>query len=51
MPSPHDHAAHHHGPVVHEPSADARTVYQEAFDAARPDSGRSIVAVDFETGG
>src|SRR5204862_2177947 len=48
MPSPHDHAAHHHGPVVHAPPADASTAYRQAFDAARPDPGRTVVAVNFE---
>src|SRR5213593_1384169 len=48
MSSSHDHAAHHHGSVVHGPPADASTAHRQAFDAARPDRGRTVVAVDFE---
>ena len=48
MSSEHDHAAHHHGPAVHRPPADANAAYRQAYDAALPDTGRTIVAVDFE---
>src|SRR5438874_11792707 len=48
MSSPQDHAAHHHGPVVHGPSGDSSTAYRHAYDAARPDPGRTVVSVDLE---
>ena len=48
MSSQHDHAAHHHGPVVHGPSGDSSTAYRQAYDAARPDPGRTVVSVDLE---
>jgi len=41
MPSHHDHG--HHSPV-----ADAASRYQQAFDAAQPDPGRSVVRVELE---
>ncbi len=44
----HEHAAHHHGPVVHGPSGDSSTAYRHAYDAARPDPGRTVVSVDLE---
>ena len=34
--------------VVHEPSTDARAAYRRAYDAAQPDAGRTVVAVDLE---
>src|SRR5205809_4573301 len=50
MSSHHDHATHdhRHGGVVHEPSADARVAYRKAYEAAQPDPGRRVVAVDLE---
>src|SRR5437773_3641599 len=48
MSSHHDHAAHHHGPVVHGPPADESTAYRQAYDAARPDPCRTVVSVDLE---
>src|SRR5438477_1793055 len=50
MSSHHDHAMHehHHGGVAHEPSADWRVAYRKAYDAAQPDPGRRVVAVDLE---
>ena len=39
---------HHHGGVAHEPSADWRVAYRKAYDAAQPDPGRRVVAVDLE---
>ena len=50
MSSHHDHATHdhHHGGVAHEPSADARVAYRKAYEAAQPDPGRRVVAVDLE---
>jgi FtsP/CotA-like multicopper oxidase with cupredoxin domain len=46
----HHHSGHHagHGPVVHEPPADAHEAYQRAFDAAQPDPGRTVIAVNLE---
>jgi FtsP/CotA-like multicopper oxidase with cupredoxin domain len=47
----HPHSAHghaHHGAVVHEPSHDAAAAYRQAYDAAQPDSGRTVVSVDLE---
>ncbi|HLT47258.1 MAG TPA: multicopper oxidase family protein [Rubricoccaceae bacterium] len=43
-------AHEHHDPDTHRPSADARAAYQRAYDAARPDPGRSVVRVDLEAG-
>ena len=50
MSSHHDHATHdhHHGGVAHEPSADWRVAYRKAYEAAQPDPGRRVVAVDLE---
>ena len=51
MSSHHDHATHDHhhgGGVAHEPSADARVAYRKAYEAAQPDPGRRVVAVDLE---
>src|SRR5438309_11273223 len=50
MSSHHDHATHdhHHGGVAHEPSADWRVAYRKAYDAAQPDPGRRVGAVDLE---
>src|SRR6266542_906478 len=48
MSSHHDHAAQHHGPVVHGPPGDSSTAYRQAYDAARPDPGRTVVSVDLE---
>ena len=45
----HHHGHHgHHGGAVHEPPADAHLAYRAAYDAAQPDSGRSVVTVDLE---
>jgi len=47
----HQHGARghaHHGPVVHEPSADALAAYRRAYDAAQPDPGRKVVSIDLE---
>src|SRR5919199_2586983 len=49
--APQAHAGHAHaghGPVVHAPAADARVAYTRAYEAAEPDPGRSVVAVDLE---
>jgi FtsP/CotA-like multicopper oxidase with cupredoxin domain len=42
----HNHAGH--GPVAHEPSADALASYQRAYDAAQPDPDRTVISVDLE---
>ena len=44
----HQHSAHAHHPVMHEPSADALAAYRRAYDAAQPDPGRTVVSVDLE---
>jgi FtsP/CotA-like multicopper oxidase with cupredoxin domain len=45
----HKHLAHgHHGPVVHEPSADALADYQRAYEAAQPDPDRAVIRVELE---
>jgi FtsP/CotA-like multicopper oxidase with cupredoxin domain len=46
----HDHAenGHGHGPVLHAVAADAREAYARAYEAAVPDSGRSVVTIDLE---
>src|SRR5256714_7273781 len=50
MSSHDDHATHdhHHGGVAHEPPAHAQVAYRKAYEAARPDPGRSVVSVDLE---
>jgi FtsP/CotA-like multicopper oxidase with cupredoxin domain len=47
----HDAAAHAHaghGGVAHVPSADVDAAYAEAYEAAQPEAGRTIVSVDLE---
>src|SRR5262245_32110364 len=47
----HDHSAHvhsHHGSFVHEPSAAAGELYDQAMEGAQPDVGRKVVAVELE---
>ena len=48
----HEHAenghAHGHGPVLHAVAPDAREAYTRAYEAAVPDSGRSVVEIDLE---
>ena len=49
MPIHHDHAniqSAPHGSVVHEPSTDGLAAYREAYDAAQPDAGRSVVSIE-----
>ena len=46
MSNHHSHSAHH----MHEPPPDARAAYQRAYDAAQPDPGRDVIAVDLEAG-
>jgi FtsP/CotA-like multicopper oxidase with cupredoxin domain len=49
MESHHEHhGAHHHGPVVHEPSAGADEAYRQAYAAAQPDPGRRVIPVELE---
>jgi FtsP/CotA-like multicopper oxidase with cupredoxin domain len=44
-----EHRAHaHHGSVIHEPSSDALAAYRQAYEAAQPDPGRAVVAIDLE---
>ena len=53
MKSHHDHSHgnhHHHGPVVHEPSAGADEAYARAYAAAQPDPGRRVIPVELEAG-
>ena len=38
----------HGGAGLHEPAADAVAEYRRAFDAARPDAGRTVVSVQLE---
>lgn len=47
----HGHGAHahaHHGAVAHVPSADVDAAYAEAYEAAQPEPGRTVVSVDLE---
>ena len=37
-------------PVLHETSVDLKAAYEEAYKAAQPDTGRSVVNVDLESG-
>ena len=46
MSNHHSHSTHH----MHEPPPDARAAYQRAYDAAQPDPGREVIAVDLESG-
>ncbi|HJU90288.1 MAG TPA: multicopper oxidase family protein [Gemmatimonadaceae bacterium] len=39
---------HGHGPVAHGVAADAQAAYVRAYDAAVPDSNRSVVEIDLE---
>src|SRR5918999_2440834 len=39
---------HGHGPVVHGVAAGAQEAYAEAYEAAVPDAGRSVVQVELE---
>ena len=36
------------GLVMHEPSPDALAAYREAYEAAQPDPGRTVISVDLE---
>ncbi len=48
-----EHATHSHrhgGEVRHAPAADAGEAYRVAYDAAQPDAGRRVVAVELEAG-
>ena len=38
----------HHGGVAHVPSGDVDAAYAEAYEAAQPDSGRTVVAVELD---
>jgi FtsP/CotA-like multicopper oxidase with cupredoxin domain len=38
----------HHAQMSHEPSADVLSAYRQAFDAAQPDPGRTVVSVELE---
>jgi FtsP/CotA-like multicopper oxidase with cupredoxin domain len=42
-------ALHSHGPVVHQPAADADAAYRRAYEAAQPDPGCRVVPVEIET--
>ena len=45
------HPGHHHGahgPVAHEPAADGPEAYRRAYEAARPDPGRTVIPVELE---
>ena len=42
----HDHT--HSGAVLHAPAAHASEAYRRAYDAAQPDVGRTVIAVDLE---
>jgi FtsP/CotA-like multicopper oxidase with cupredoxin domain len=42
----HGHA--HHGGVAHVPSGDVEAAYAEAYEAAQPDSGRTVVPVELD---
>ncbi len=42
----HDHGAH--GTVIHEPPAGWRDAYDRAYQAAQPDSGRTVLPVHLE---
>ena len=47
----HEHKAHHHShgaAELHTPSAHADEAYQQAFAAAQPDSGRTVISVNLE---
>jgi FtsP/CotA-like multicopper oxidase with cupredoxin domain len=47
----HSHGAHAHsghGPVLHAPSGDAAADYQQAYEQAEPEAGRTVVRVDLE---
>jgi len=47
----HDHAAHvhsHQGSFVHEPPAAVQELHAQAHDSARPDPGRTVIAVELE---
>ena len=47
----HSHGAHAHsghGSVVHAPSGDAAADYQQAYEQAEPEAGRTVVRVDLE---
>jgi FtsP/CotA-like multicopper oxidase with cupredoxin domain len=49
-----DHSMHHgahHGAAVHTPATDPMAAYREAYDAAQPDAGRTVVRVDLEARG
>ncbi len=45
---PHGHTDAGHGPRVHAPAADAHSAYTNAYAAAQPDPGRTVVSVDLE---
>ncbi len=40
----------HHGHVRHDTSVDLQVAYEEAYKAAQPDPGRSVVNVELESG-
>ncbi|MDQ3998050.1 MAG: multicopper oxidase family protein [Gemmatimonadota bacterium] len=45
----HGHTGHaHHGAVAHVPSADVDVLYAQAYEAAVPEPGRTVVAVDLD---
>ena len=44
------HTHHDHGPVVHGVADSAAAAYAEAYAAAVPDAGRSVVEIDLEAG-
>jgi FtsP/CotA-like multicopper oxidase with cupredoxin domain len=47
----HGHAAHAHGghgPVLHAPSSAAAADYQQAYEQAEPDAGRSVIRLELE---
>jgi FtsP/CotA-like multicopper oxidase with cupredoxin domain len=50
--SPEQHHQHHqhaaHGSVVHAPAADSLGAYTRAYEAARPEPGRTVIRLDLE---
>ena len=45
----HGHRDHHaHGPVTHAVPADWRAAYAQAYEAAQPEPGRTVVSVDVD---
>jgi FtsP/CotA-like multicopper oxidase with cupredoxin domain len=47
-PTRHMYHSHTRGHIHHEPAPDAHAAYRRAYDAAQPDPGRDVVAVDLE---